>query len=121
MPYANASEMIYRPINPSFGGNALNGSFLLSIANAQNTIEDPDQRSSPSFERPSDIDRFTSSLQSRLLSQLLSDLGEDNSGSLVTEDFAIDIIDDSGNLTVTIQDLNTNEVTEIEVNGSLNQ
>jgi curli production assembly/transport component CsgF len=32
---ALASEMIYHPVNPTFGGNPLNGSFLLSTAQAQ--------------------------------------------------------------------------------------
>ena len=34
--YAMSSELVYTPINPSFGGSALNGSFLLSKAQAQN-------------------------------------------------------------------------------------
>jgi curli production assembly/transport component CsgF len=32
---AAASEIVYHPINPSFGGNPLNGSALLSQAQAQ--------------------------------------------------------------------------------------
>jgi curli production assembly/transport component CsgF len=32
---ALASEMVYHPVNPTFGGNPLNGSFLLSTAQAQ--------------------------------------------------------------------------------------
>jgi curli production assembly/transport component CsgF len=32
---AVASEMVYHPVNPTFGGNPLNGSFLLSTAQAQ--------------------------------------------------------------------------------------
>ncbi|MBU2877111.1 curli assembly protein CsgF [Aliiglaciecola lipolytica] len=32
-----ATELVYEPINPSFGGSPLNGSYLLSKANAQNT------------------------------------------------------------------------------------
>src|ERR1700761_8146477 len=32
---AMASEMVYHPVNPTFGGNPLNGSFLLSTAQAQ--------------------------------------------------------------------------------------
>ncbi len=119
-PFTQSSELIYQAVNPNFGGNALNGNFLMSVANSQNTYTDPDRRES-SYERPSDIDRFTSSLQSRLLSQLLTDLGEDNTGSLITDDFSIDIIDESGNLTIIIEDLFTNERTEIEVNGSFNQ
>jgi curli production assembly/transport component CsgF len=32
---AIATEMVYHPVNPTFGGNPLNGSFLLSTAQAQ--------------------------------------------------------------------------------------
>ena len=32
---ASATEQIYRPVSPTFGGNALNGNFLLSTAQAQ--------------------------------------------------------------------------------------
>jgi curli production assembly/transport component CsgF len=32
---AVATEMVYHPVNPTFGGNPLNGSFLLSTAQAQ--------------------------------------------------------------------------------------
>jgi curli production assembly/transport component CsgF len=32
---ALASELVYHPVNPTFGGNPLNGSFLLSTAQAQ--------------------------------------------------------------------------------------
>jgi curli production assembly/transport component CsgF len=30
-----ASQLVYQPTNPTFGGNPLNGSFLLSTAQAQ--------------------------------------------------------------------------------------
>lgn len=32
---AFASEIVYRPVNPSFGGDPLNGNWLLSQASAQ--------------------------------------------------------------------------------------
>ncbi len=32
---ASASELVYKPINPSFGGDPLNGNWLLSQATAQ--------------------------------------------------------------------------------------
>lgn len=32
---ANAGQLVYRPTNPTFGGNPLNGSFLLSTAQTQ--------------------------------------------------------------------------------------
>ena len=31
-----ASQLVYQPINPSFGGNPMNGSMLMSKAQAQN-------------------------------------------------------------------------------------
>lgn len=32
---ASASQLIYTPIDPSFGGNPLNGTFLIGIANQE--------------------------------------------------------------------------------------
>lgn len=32
---AQAGQLVYQPANPTFGGNALNGSFLLSTAQTQ--------------------------------------------------------------------------------------
>ncbi|WP_290524591.1 curli assembly protein CsgF [Alcanivorax sp.] len=113
---AVASELVYQPVNPNFGGNPLNGSHLLGSAQAQNDFKDPNASSS-SFERPSELDRLTSSLQSRLLSQLLADVGDGNEGSIVTDDFAINILDDQGVLSILIEDINTGEVTQIEVDG----
>ena len=54
---AFATELVYEPINPSFGGNPLNGSFLLSKANSQNAHSAPlsersyDERLQESLER----------------------------------------------------------------------
>jgi len=33
--FAAASEIVYRPVNPSFGGDPLNGNWLLSQSTAQ--------------------------------------------------------------------------------------
>lgn len=33
---ASAGQLIYTPVNPSFGGNPLNGSYLMSVANQEN-------------------------------------------------------------------------------------
>lgn len=50
MVSASASELVYRPVNPTFGGDPLNGNWLLSQATAQSegggspgfTIDFPD-------------------------------------------------------------------------------
>ncbi|XEI32613.1 curli assembly protein CsgF [Aeromonas veronii] len=115
-PALHASELVYRPVNPSFGGNPLNSSHLLGTANAQNDYKDP---ASGSSSGTSALDRLTSNLQSRLISQLLADIGKDGSqsGSLVTDDFAINVVDEDGTLVVSITDRVTNQTTMIEVNG----
>lgn len=114
---SQASELVYKPVNPNFGGNPLNGSYLLGNAQAQNDQKDPDARSS-GYTPPSDLERFTRSLESRLLSQLLTDIESGSPGSLETDDFNVSIIDDgSGGLSIIVTDKNTNETTEIEVSG----
>lgn len=112
----SATELVYQPVNPNFGGNPLNGSFLLSTAQAQDTNEDPDRIDSL-LEQQSALDRFTDSLETRLLSQLLTDVGNGNSGELVTDDFIVQIVDVDGTLTVLITDRNTGDTSEIVVTG----
>jgi curli production assembly/transport component CsgF len=62
---AAAQELVFEPINPSFGGNAFNSAHLLALANAQNDYERPVDET-----RNDELDRFIRSLQSRLLSSL---------------------------------------------------
>lgn len=59
---ASASDLIYKPINPSFGGDPLNGNWLLSQATAQTegggapgfSIDFPDFGSIPQPPAPTD-------------------------------------------------------------------
>jgi curli production assembly/transport component CsgF len=113
---ATASELTYKPVNPNFGGNPLNGNYLLGNAQAQNNKKDPDSRRS-GYTPPSDLERFASSLESRLLSQLLTDIEDGSGGSLETNDFSVNIVDDGGALSILITDKNTNGTTEIQVSG----
>ncbi|MEZ9339816.1 curli assembly protein CsgF [Vibrio splendidus] len=116
IPAVNASELVYTPVNPSFGGNALNSSHLFNHANAINDFEDPNARDIFD-EQESALDRLASSLESRLISQLLADVGNGNTGQLETDDFFLNIVDDSGTLLVQIVDKETGESTEISVSG----
>lgn len=65
---AFAQELVYQPINPSFGGSSFNSSHLLSIATAQNDHTAPGSDSSGT----SQAELFARQLQSRLLSGLAS-------------------------------------------------
>ena len=113
---ALATELVYEPRNPNFGGNPLNGSYLISNAQSQDDNKDPD-RPEDLYEQPSALDRFTDSLETRLLNQLLTDVGNGNSGELITDDFIVQIVDNDGVLTVLITDRATGDKSEIVVSG----
>ena len=114
---AQATELVYTPVNPSFGGNPLNGTWLLNNAQAQNDYDDPDLKSRSSVAGTSALERFTSQLQSRLLGQLLDNISTGNTGSLSTDAFIVNVIDDSGALSIEVTDRVTGEISEIQVNG----
>lgn len=54
-----AQDLVYTPVNPSFGGNPLNSSHLLGVANAQNDYSAPP----PKFDA---AEQFRRQLQTRL-------------------------------------------------------
>ena len=113
---AQASELIYIPKNPNFGGNPLNASGLLANAQAQNKLKDP---SSSSARPRTALERFAESIQSRAFSTLFSNAFNDGAnGVLTTDDFTVILDNVDGVLTVTITDLNTGEVTEIVIGGA---
>lgn len=110
------TELIYTPVNPSFGGNPLNSSHLFNSANAINDYRPPADEDF-GFEQESALERLANNLESRLISQLLADVGNGNAGQLETDDFFLNIIDDNGALLVKIVDKQTGESTEIQVSG----
>lgn len=75
-----AQDMVYTPINPSFGGSPLNSSHLLGMANAQRTATartpPGTTPTNPNNPGSSDADLFVRQLQSRLLSGLASQVSE---------------------------------------------
>ena len=68
---ALAQDMVYEPVNPSFGGNPFNSAHLLGIAGAINDYKDP---ATANKAGTSQSDLFARQLQSRLLSALSSQL-----------------------------------------------
>lgn len=79
----SAQDLVYTPINPSFGGNPFNSSHLLGIANAQNDFTDPNSRATTARQSQSDL--FIRQLQSRLLSSLAGEVTEAIFGDGETE------------------------------------
>lgn len=120
--HAYGSELIYTPINPSFGGYSGNGTYLLNNAQAQDQNKDPN--ATDPFNTNS-IDNFTETLNRLILSQLArrivdnafgSSTGIGNGGTFTTGDYIIDIDNSNPSLTiVTITDTVTGEVTQLEI------
>lgn len=114
---AYAGDLVYQPIDPTFGGNPFNSSHLLGIANAQNKFKDPDAANSQS-----EGDIFARQLQSRLLSALSSQItdaifGENakEHGVVTFDGQTIEWQRDLDQVTLTITNNDTGEVTTIEV------
>ena len=115
----SADELIYEPVNPAFGGNPLNGNWLLNNAHVQDTFEDPDTVS-PDLARQSELDRFNYTLERIVISRLASQHTEaflDGSTSfLETENLIITTTDNpDGSTTITTTDKTTGQVTEVVI------
>lgn len=117
MSSAFGSELVYQPMNPSFGGNISNGNYLLGIANAQKQFE-REQDEESALERFND--RLQSSILSRITSAVTRDIvdinGDITPGLFETVDYTIEIVDNgNGILTITTIDKATGEQSVIEV------
>ncbi|WP_442497797.1 curli assembly protein CsgF [Methylobacter sp. sgz302048] len=66
----SATELVYRPVSPSFGGNPLNGSFLLNQAAEQNNFKDPAAVNKATAPQKSELERFKENLQRAILNQV---------------------------------------------------
>lgn len=116
---AAAQEITHQFVSPTFGGNAFNSSHLLAIAGAQR----PDKKSTATGSQAlTQGQLFAQQIQSRLLSALSSSLVEaitgsnpGTTGSFVVGDQTISFDRTLTQVTVTITDNNTGEVTTITV------
>ncbi|MGO1690570.1 MAG: curli assembly protein CsgF [Halomonas sp.] len=116
---ANAGELIYTPLNPSFGGDPFMGSYLLGKAQSQDTNTDPNARG---IESISSTERLIQSLESRLISQLISDVGagQVDEGAFDSGEFSVVVRDEGGQLIVRVVDKVTGDITNISVGGLFN-
>src|SRR5688500_324249 len=65
--------LVYTPVNPSFGGSPLNGSTLLSAAQAQNKHTDPKSSSSGSLSgQQTPLQQFNEILERAVLNRLVT-------------------------------------------------
>ena len=111
-----AQEFVYKPINPSFGGETFNYQWLLSSAEAQNFYEEVEVD-----DEPTELEQFTENLNRQLLNRINQALlnsqvniedglepGVYNFGSL-----NVQVYESTGGLVVDVLDINTGEQTQV--------
>ncbi|WP_319228163.1 curli assembly protein CsgF [Draconibacterium orientale] len=121
--FSSAQDFVYTPKNPAFGGSPYNYSWMLSSAEAQNTIEAPSDGTDPYSRYGTDpASDFAESLNRQILSRLSREIvtkqfGEDalEEGSYVLGDYQIDIGDAGSGVNITISDNTTGATTTVEV------
>lgn len=111
------ADLIYRPINPSFGGEPFNSNHLQGLAGSQNTFK-PESKA----KTQSATDRFLSMLQSRLYSALAGQVADaifgenaQPTGTIVFDDQQVSFNNNGVEIEITILNFSTGEVTNITV------
>ncbi len=114
---AGASDLVYAPINPSFGGNPFNSSHLLAVANAINPYKDPS-----AVDSNDPAQQFLRQIQNRIVSAVANQIvdlifGENaqDSGTVRFGDQQIDFVRGADTVTLTITNDLDGSITEIVV------
>jgi len=105
-----ASELIYRPTNPSFGGDSNNGQWMLNSAENQNRFKEPAELSSQG--EKGTLESFQDSLTRQLINKLsmrIADLA--SQGTPLTSPLTYDL----DGYQITLQDVDTGHGHAIEV------
>lgn len=121
---ATATELIWTPINPSFGGPSFNAQWLMASAQAQNKhVEKPKPYK---YEPPDPMENFESNLKRQYLYALSRKIMDEAFGEegllppgeteaqYTVGDYTIDITT-NGQITVVITDIFTGDSTTVEI------
>ena len=116
---ATADQLVWVPINPSFGGSPFNAAWLMQQAEAQKPEE---KRITTWYEERGLLEDFTESMNRQILSRLSSRLIQMAFGEMELEpghyeigDFVIDISSTDTGISVIITDPITGGKTTIEI------
>jgi curli production assembly/transport component CsgF len=118
---ATATELVYAPLNPSFGGNPLNGSFLMSVAGAQNKFKEPTKATS--LESQDSLSSFKRQLETRILNSIADRIVRDafgdeglTDGEYLVNNLKVNIDASDPTVTiVTITDTDNGNTTSIQI------
>ncbi len=115
-----AQDLVYKPVSPTFGGDALNYNGLISMATAQNGFTDPNLVD-PFNQDP--LEEFNQSLQRQILNQLSRELiggqlGDDflsEGGVTQVGNFQVNVSEGLEGLSVILTDLNNGGTTQLTI------
>lgn len=117
-PFINAQALVYKPVNPAFGGDTFNYQWLLSSAESQN--KQKDKTITSTTKEQTDLEKFKANLNAQLLNQISSSLykqqfGTDGikQGSYTFGSYSVDVFPSADGLTLNILDTNTGEQTQV--------
>jgi curli production assembly/transport component CsgF len=99
--HASATELVYTPVNPSFGGSPFNGAPMLSSAQATNKHEDPKTRDLSASLSQTPLQQFNDSLERSVLSQLAAAA----TGGILVGGRIVPGTVETGNFSITIADI----------------
>ena len=120
---ASAQKFVYEPINPAFGGNTFNYSWLQASATAQNRIQDPISSSATAVDP---LAQFSANLNQQVLSQLTSRLitsqfgqGAIKPGTYTVGAYQVQVTQGTSGVVVTVTDTGTGNQTTITIPNGL--
>lgn len=122
---AHATELVYTPVNPAFGGSPLNAQGLLASAQATNKHKDPLATKNSMLDK-TPLEQFADMLERSILGQLsaaamsgvIGQNGKLQPGTVETGNFRITIVDSGGGvLTITTTDKTTGASTTFQIGG----
>ena len=105
--YGFAQQLVYTPVNPAFGGDPFNYTWLLNSANAQNSFDD-----STGFAGLDGLKDLTS----RLDGQFGNQFGQNNTPPLGTStqgNFEYEVFESTAGLVINVLNIVTGEASQI--------
>ena len=121
--FLNAQQLVYKPVNPAFGGDTFNYQWLMSSASAQNQFDEGNSRTN-SLKDLNSLSSFTDSLNRQILSELSRKLfgdqfgdGDLQPGTYIFGSIYLEVIQTGQGLLISILNTDTGEQSQIVIPG----
>lgn len=118
-----AQRFVYTPVNPAFGGNTFNYSWLQASATAQNTTVDPASVQSTAIDP---LNQFSTNLNQQVLAQLTNRLitsqfgqGAIKAGTYSVGAYQVVVAPGGSGVVVTVTDTGTGNKTTVTIPSGL--